>query len=221
MAATESICILITWVPCVLLGMWAFGILPDGTNPNAVLGMMVSRYSGEVLAGLIGAGVLAAIMSSMDSQFLCLSSLFTNDIVSHHFGKNAISDEKKILLGRGFVVLIVLVCYLIGLSNTQSVFDLGVWCFTGFAGLFPILVAALYWKRSNKQGAIAGVLTLAVLETAGYLLSLSVHEGEFLILGMMPVAFIVTITTAVMVIVTLLTPPPSDELVEKFFPAKN
>ena len=217
----HPICILITWVPCVLLGMWAFGILPDGTNPNAVLGMMVARYSGEVLAGLIGAGVLAAIMSSMDSQFLCLSSLFTNDIVSHHFSQKEISDEKKILLGRGFVVAIVLVCYLIGLSNTQSVFDLGVWCFTGFAGLFPILFAALYWKRSNKQGAIAGVLTLAVLETAGYLLSLSVHEGEFLILGMMPVAFIVTITTAVMVIVTLLTPPPNDEIVEKFFPAKN
>ncbi len=215
----HPICILITWVPCVLLGMWAFGILPDGTNPNAVLGMMVARYSGEVLAGLIGAGVLAAIMSSMDSQFLCLSSLFTNDIVSHHFGKDGISDEKKILLGRGFVVLIVLVCYLIGLSNTQSVFDLGVWCFTGFAGLFPILVAALYWKRSNKQGAIAGVLTLAVLETTGYLLSLGDHEGEFLILGMMPVAFIVTITTAVMVIVTLLTPPPDEAIVEKFFPA--
>ena len=46
-------------------------------------------------------------------------------------------------------------------------------------------------------------------------------EKEFLILGMMPVAFIVTITTAVMVIVTLLTPPPNDEIVEKFFPAKN
>ena len=217
----HPICILITWVPCVLLGMWAFGILPDGTNPNAVLGMMVARYSGEVLAGLIGAGVLAAIMSSMDSQFLCLSSLFTNDIVSHHLGKGEMSDEKKILLGRGFVILIVLICYLIGLSNTQSVFDLGIWCFTGFAGLFPILFAALYWKRSNKQGAIAGVLTLAVLETTGYLLSLAEHEGEFLILGMMPVAFIVTITTAVMVIVTLLTPPPDEELVEKFFPAKN
>ncbi|MBL04164.1 MAG: hypothetical protein CMJ99_00840 [Planctomycetes bacterium] len=196
-------------------------MLPDGTNPNAVLGMMVARYSGEVLAGLIGAGVLAAIMSSMDSQFLCLSSLFTNDIVSHHLGKGEMSDEKKILLGRGFVVLIVLICYLIGLSNPQSVFDLGIWCFTGFAGLFPILFAALYWKRSNKQGAIAGVLTLAVLETTGYLLSLAEHEGEFLILGMMPVAFIVTITTAVMVIVTLLTPPPDEELVEKFFPAKN
>ena len=99
----------------------------------------------------ISVSVKAAIMSSMDSQFLCLSSLFTNDIVSHHLGKDKISDEKKILLGRGFVVLIVLVCYLIGLSNTQSVFDLGVWCFTGFAGLFPILVAALYWKRSNQQ----------------------------------------------------------------------
>ena len=60
-----------------------------------------------------------------------------------------------------------------------------------------------------------------MLETTGYLLSLGDHEGEFLILGMMPVAFIVTITTAVMVLVTLLTPPPNDEIVEKFFPAKN
>ena len=122
---------------------------------------------------------------------------------------------------RFLVVLIVLVCYLIGLSNTQSVFDLGVWCFTGFAGLFPILFAALYWKRSNKEGAIAGVLALAVLETVGYLLSLSEDKEEFLLLGMMPVTFIVAITTAVMIIVTLLTPPPDEELVDKFFPAKN
>ena len=233
----HPICILITWVPCVLLGMWAFGILPEGTKPNAVLGTMVARYSGEVLAGLIGAGVLAAIMSSMDSQFLCLSSIFTNDIIDHHFGKGEISDEKKILLGRGFVVLIVLVCYLIGLSNTQSVFDLGVWCFTGFASLFPILFAALYWRRSNKQGAIAGVLTVAALWLYGLFsvlkggevllrdlfpesLQESLHlTGEFG--AMMPVALIVGLATAAMVIVTLLTPPPDDELVEKFFPAKN
>ena len=230
----HPICILITWVPCVLLGMWAFGILPEGTKPNAVLGMMVARYSGDVLAGLIGAGVLAAIMSSMDSQFLCLSSLFTNDIISHHVSKGKISDEKKILLGRGFVVAIVLVCYLIGLSNTQSVFDLGVWCFTGFASLFPILFAALYWKRSNKQGAIAGVLTVAGLWLYGLFAVLkggevllrdlfpqSLHESIGPPGAMMPVAVIVTLATAVMVIVTLLTPPPEDEIVDKFFPAKN
>jgi SSS family solute:Na+ symporter len=216
----HPICILITWVPCVLLGMWAFGVPGmEGTPPNAVLGKMVARFSGDVLAGLIGAGVLAAIMSSMDSQFLCLSSLFTNDIISHHIGKGKISDEKKILLGRGFVVAIVLVCYLIGLSNTQSVFDLGVWCFTGFAGLFPILFSALYWKRSNKEGAIAGVLTVAALWLYG--LPHVLKGGELLVYEMMPVAFIVAIATAVMVIVTLLTPPPDEEIVEKFFPAKN
>ncbi len=113
----------------------------------------------------------------------------------------------------------MLICYLIGLSNTQSVFDLGVWCFTGFASLFPILFAALYWKRSNKEGAIAGVLTVAVLWLYG--LPRVLDGGELLVYEMMPVAFIVGTTTTVMVIVTLLTPPPDEEIVEKFFPAKN
>jgi SSS family solute:Na+ symporter len=109
-----------------------------------------------------------------------------------------------------------------------------VWCFTGFASLFPILFAALYWKRSNKQGAIAGVLTVAGLWLYGLFAVLkggevllrdlfpqSLHESIGPPGAMMPVAVIVTLATAVMVIVTLLTPPPEDEIVDKFFPAKN
>ena len=79
----HPICILITWLPCVLLGVWAAGILPlETTDPNSVLAKMVSSHAPAVLVGLIGAGIMAAIMSSMDSQFLCLGSLFTNDIVA-------------------------------------------------------------------------------------------------------------------------------------------
>lgn len=224
----HPICIMITWVPCVLLGMWAAGVLPlpqegvpgSGTDPNKVLPMMVSRFSGEALAGLIGAGILAAIMSSMDSQFLCLSSLFTNDIVAHHLGKDRLSDRRRVLLGRGFVIAIVAISYSIGLTNTQSVFDLGVWCFTGFASLFPVLFASLYWKRSNRQGAIASVLTVAVLWLAFLPSVLGKKAGEeFLIFGMMPVTFIIALSTLVLVVVTLLTPPPDPATVEKFFPA--
>jgi len=215
----HPVCILITWLPCVLLGMWATGVLPADTPPNAVLGMMVSRYSTEVLSGLIAAGVLAAIMSSMDSQFLCLASLFTNDIVAHWMRKDALGDRERVLLGRGFVVCVVIVAYLIGLSNTQSVFDLGVWCFTGFASLSPVLFAALYWRRSNRQGAIASVLTTAALWVVflPQVLHGGGEEDEFLVWGAMPVVILVAAATAVLVAVTLLTPPPEAAIVAKFF----
>jgi SSS family solute:Na+ symporter len=211
----HPLCILITWLPCVLLGMWASGVLPLTTPPNIVLPTMVSRYSNDILSGLIGAGILAAIMSSMDSQFLCLGSIFTNDIVVHHFGKERFSDRARILMGRGFVVAIVVICYCIALLNHQSVFDLGVWCFTGFASLFPLVLAALYWRRSNAAGAIASVLTVGIL----WLVFLpNVLQGEeFLIAGAMPVTLILAASSAVLVIVTLMTRPPEPALVEKFF----
>lgn len=225
----HPLCIMITWVPCVLLGMWAAGLFPHTTNPNAILGMLVSRYSGEVLAGFISAGVLAAIMSSMDSQFLCLSSLFTNDIVVRYLGVERVTDRQRILLGRAFVAGIVAICYAIGYVNPTSVFDLGVWCFTGFASLFPVLFASLYWKRANKHGAIASILSVAVLWACFLptVIKKGRGEEEFLMLegvvpgGIMPVTLIFGVATVVLVVVTLLTPAPDKELVRKFFPAAD
>ena len=65
----------IVWVPCILIGIWAVGagITAPGGNSNAVLGAMVGRVLQEpLLSGLLTAGILAAIMSSLDSQFVCL-----------------------------------------------------------------------------------------------------------------------------------------------------
>lgn len=212
----HPIFIMIAWLPCVLLGMWAAGVLPLGTSPNAVLGMMINRYSGDVLSGLLGAGVLAAIMSSMDSQFLCLSSLFTNDVIAPYLGEKRVSDRSRVFFGRSFVVLVVAISYGVAFLTPQSVFDLGVWCFTGFASLFPLVFAALYWKRSNKQGAIACVATVAVLWLA--FLPRTLAEGEFLLLGMMPVTLLILASTTALVVTTLLTPAPPAAVVEKFFP---
>ncbi len=221
----HPICILITWIPCVLLGMWASGELPHDTKANAVLGMMVGKHSNEILAGLIGAGVLAAIMSSMDSQFLCLGSIFSNDIVGHYskkLGNKPMDERKSIALGRMFVTIIVAVAFLIGFLNPQSVFDMGVWCFTGFASLFPIAIAAIYWKRSNRQGVIAALFTVMALWGGMLPKVLAPNKtGEFLISGMMPVTIIIISSTAVLVVVTLMTPPPSEDIVKKFFPASQ
>ena len=217
----HPLCIAITWVPCILLGIWAAAELPAGRDPNSVLGVMVAKHSTEVLSGLIGAGILAAIMSSMDSQFLCLGSLFTNDIVvryGRHFGLGEVNDRTKVIFGRVFVFLAVAVTLLIGLSNPGGVFPMGVWCFTGFASLFPVVFAAIYWKRANKWGAMASVVTVAAL----WLWFLDdALTGEFLIADMMPVTFLLAASSVAMVAGSLLTPPPPPDLQEKFFPSKK
>ena len=98
--------------------------LPNGNaNPNAVLSAMVKKFmDSPILIGLFSPGVLAAIMSSLDSQFVCIGSMFTNDFVVPLKGK--VSDSQKVWLGRGFIVFIVLITYVISLFETKSVFCL-------------------------------------------------------------------------------------------------
>ena len=135
----HPLCIMVVWVPCVLVGAWASGVLPAGIPPPAVLSAMLNLLVGDpVLIGLLTAGVLAAIMSSLDSQFLCLGTIFTNDIVIHRARKNKYSDKQIIFIARCFIVAIVALTYgLAMLAKDANVFDLAIWCFSGFSALFP------------------------------------------------------------------------------------
>src|SRR5690606_27953209 len=92
---------------------------------------------------------------------LAISSIFTNDIVGRYVSRDRFSDQQQVRLGRLFVVLIVAVTYGLSLLEPRSVFALGVWCFSGFTALFPLVVAALYWRRTTRAGAIASILTAA------------------------------------------------------------
>src|SRR5690606_24265976 len=83
----HPLCIMILWIPCMLIGVWATGsvadipALPD-ERVGAVLSLMVTQLVADpIVVGLLSAGILAAIMSSLDSQFLCLGTMFTNDVV--------------------------------------------------------------------------------------------------------------------------------------------
>ncbi len=216
----HPIFIMIVWVPCVLVGIWATSSLagvPPTVRQNDVLPFMVKELAGPLLGGFLTAGILAAIMSSLDSQFLCIGTMFTNDIVLHYAGKNRINDKQIVLLARLFIIAIVAVTYGFSLLKHRSVFTLGVWCFSGFSSLFPLVVASLYWKRLTKTGAYASVL--AVLVSWIWLFSNADYGAnrEYLFLGMMPVATIFACSTAALVIVSLLTKPPSDETLRKFF----
>lgn len=222
----HPIFIMLLWVPCILVGLWATAKFGPGVNPNAVLGRMVGELvHSPILTGLVGAGVLAAIMSSLDSQFMCLGTMFTNDIVVRRFGKHRFNDREKILLARVFILAVVSVTYLLALylKDSAHVFDLGVWCFSGFAALFPLVVAAVYWRRATRAGAIASLLTTVVVWSGLFyrdILAVKPAGGgddELLIAGMMPVTFIFAASAVALVVVSWLTRPPPPETIEQFF----
>jgi len=216
----HPLCIMIVWVPCVLVGAWASGVLPPGIPPPAVLSAMLGLLVGDpVLTGLLTAGVLAAIMSSLDSQFLCLGTIFTNDIVLHRSGPKKYSDKQIITIARLFIVAIVALTYVLAMiAKDANVFDLAIWCFSGFSALFPVVFAALYWKRATKQGVIASIL--AALVSWAYFFYLSGYGGEYFVgPGIVPAAICFAAATIALVLVSLVTEPPSKKTLKKFFPS--
>jgi len=242
--------ILIVWLPCVLLGAWAttpllaeavqtswaakgFAGPPPSipANPNYILPYMVKTLTPPLLGGFLAAGILAAIMSSLDSQFLCLGTIFNNDIVVHYRGANRVSDAQQVYYTRGFVIAIVLICYAIYLltaAKAASVFALGVWCFSGFAALFPIVFAALYWRRLTKAGAYSGI-SAAIASWLVLFYDAWTHPeiklGDFMVTFQingqatewMPVVVMFASSTITMIVVSLVTKPPSATTIQKFF----
>jgi SSS family solute:Na+ symporter len=218
--------IALLWTPCVLIGIWATSaVMADGSlvvplahPPNTELGIMVQKLTTPLVGGLLGAGILAAIMSSLDSQFLAISSIFTNDIVGHYVSRKRIDDAQLVRLGRLFVILIVAVTYGLSLLEPRSVFSLGVWCFSGFTALFPLVVASLYWRGVTRAGAIASILTSAAVWFLLFSDSDYAAVAGYQFLGLMPVVTMTACSIIALVGVSLFTTPPSQETLEKFFP---
>ncbi len=231
--------IMVVWAPCVLLGVWAttgllpavppLPTLPNGAiNQNAILPFMVNVLTDPLLGGLLAAGILAAIMSSLDSQFLCVGSIFSNDIVSHYWGEERFSDKQHVWIARGFVVAIVVVTYGLSLMGYRSVFSMAIWCFTGFASLFPLIIAAIYWRRLTAPGAISGILAMIGTwlylfhqsdwgANKAYTIRLHWGAGDY---ELMPVVATFVSCLIAMVVVSLFTRPPEDETLDRFFPKR-
>jgi len=160
-------------------------------------------------------------MSSLDSQFLCLGTMFSTDIVSHYARRDRFTDRQHVLMTRAFIIAIVAITYACSLAQPKSVFTLGIWCFSGFASLFPLVFAAVYWRRLTKWGAYAGVLAAISAwiyffkqaqwgANRSYTLDVAGYE-------VMPVAAIFLASLVAMVGVSLVTRPPKAETLQKFF----
>ena len=188
---------------------------------------LVEGYAPLWLAALLGAAVMAAVMAS-DSQILALSTMFTEDVFTFYGGTRRFGEATQVRMGRAFVVGLTVVAYAIALRVPQSIFDLATqYAFAGFAALTPLLVAALFWKRSTKWGALAvavwtglGVLAVAILQAAvpappagAPVTILSLGGADIitrasvgtLVFGMLPVVPMTLVSALLMVVVSRVT----------------
>ncbi len=267
------ICMIVLWLPCVFLGVMANRLtdapqiqqklearrslattgatltpaerdeLRGKANSDDVLLILLERYAPLWLAGLLGAGIMAAVMAS-DSQILALSTMFTEDVFAFYGGKRRFGEHIQVQTGRIFIVIITLCAYLIAMRAPQSIFDLAVqYAFSGYAALLPLLIAALFWRGSTKWGALASTIWafLAVAATAVFqfviptpapgqsVVAFSIGGMEVLtrtpggtaVFGFMPVVPMVIISALLMILVSKLTNKPSAEIVARYISAKG
>jgi len=114
------------------------------------------------IAGFLLAAILAAIMSTIDSQLLVSSSVLTRDIY-HAIIKNNASDKELVWIGRITVIIIALIALYISTDRNSSVLELVSYAWAGFGAAFgPLIILSLYHKGITKQGAIAGMLAGAL-----------------------------------------------------------
>ncbi|MBR1738806.1 MAG: sodium/proline symporter [Ruminococcus sp.] len=165
-----------------------------------------------IIAGLIFSGILACTMSTADSQLLAASSSMSENILGGVFGIK-FSDKAKMITARAVLLAIAVFGIIIAWNPDSSIFEVVSFAWAGFGATFgPVMLLALFWKRSNKYGAIAGMV-------AG---GITVFVWKFVIRGLSDVlniyellpAFIVALV--VMIVVSLLTPAPDQSITDEF-----
>ncbi|MCU7842775.1 MAG: sodium/proline symporter PutP [Candidatus Thiodiazotropha sp. (ex Monitilora ramsayi)] len=111
-----------------------------------------------LIAGICLAAILAAVMSTADSQLLVSSSAFTGDIYRVLFRKGA-NERELVLVGRLAVLTIALAAFLLAMNPENKVLDLVAYAWAGFGAAFgPAVLLSLYWRGMNRWGALAGIL---------------------------------------------------------------
>ncbi|MEE8886680.1 MAG: sodium/proline symporter [Eubacteriales bacterium] len=219
-----SIWVVISMAVAILIGIVGYGMstvgaIPflEGSDSEKVIVQIASLMSKHswlfaIFAGIVLSGILAATMSTSDSQLLAASSSVSENII-HKF-MHLDFDEKKLLkIARLSLLIIAVIGIGIAWNPDSSVFGIVSFAWGGFGACFgPVVLLALFWKRSNKYGALAGMLS------GGFMVFFWKYVirplgGAWDIYELLP-AFIVAILANV--IVSLLTPAPDEQVTEMF-----
>ncbi|PVV25029.1 MAG: sodium:proline symporter, partial [gamma proteobacterium symbiont of Ctena orbiculata] len=152
--------VLITLTAACLVGLVGIPIFAVPLqDAEKVFIRLVDMLFHPLVAGICLAAILAAIMSTADSQLLVSSSTFTGDLYRLLLRKQA-TEAELVIVGRLAVFSIALVAFLLALDRDNKVLDLVSYAWAGFGAAFgPVVLLSLYWKGMNRWGALAGIVS--------------------------------------------------------------
>ncbi|MDX1303094.1 sodium/proline symporter PutP [Photobacterium sp.] len=135
------------------------GELADGEK---IFMLLVNSIFHPVVAGILLAAILAAIMSTADSQLLVSSSALAEDFYKQVFRPQA-STEEIVMVGRVAVIILSIVALMLAMNPDSTVLGLVSYAWAGFGAAFgPVLLLSLFWKRMNRNGALTGIVVGAL-----------------------------------------------------------
>lgn len=218
-----SVWVVIAMSVAIVIGIVGLGmskveptlVLKDSETIIVAIADLLSEYGVifALLAGVILAGILASTMSTADSQLLAAASAISNDIVVGAF-KLKVSEKAKMIAARATVIIIAVLGIFFAWDPESSVFRIVSFAWAGFGSSFgPVMLFALFWKRTNKWGAMAGMISGGITVIAWHY----AQGGLFDLYELLP-AFLVS--CIFIVVVSLATGKPSKEIEEEFESAK-
>lgn len=196
-----------------VLGRMMMGaeLVAAGKQANIFIELVTDLFPGFI-AGLLLSAIVAAAMSTADSQLLVASSSFTSDIYKAVFRKKA-SDKEALWVGRLVVIIVAVIAYFIANSKgsgAQAIMNMVENAWGGFGASFgPVIILSLFWKRTTYKGAIAGVVCGAVVDVL-WLVFLTASTGIYEILP----GFVAGLVACVAV--SLIDKAPSAKVIEIF-----
>lgn len=208
--------VVISLVAAVFIGIAGRQLFPvehmTATSAESIFITLATSSLPAILAGFVMAGILAATISSSDSYLLIAASAFAKNIYQGVCNKKA-TDKQVMIITRITLLAIALVAIVIALDENSVIFKIVSFAWAGFGATFgPLMLFSLFWKRTTKEGAIAGMVSGAAMVFV-WKLCISKLGGAFAIYELLP-AFI--ISSIFIVVVSLLSPAPSKEIQEDF-----
>lgn len=219
-----SVWALVSMFVSMLIGMIGLGMSAEGEigflegSKSETVIVQISKLLSThgvlfaIIAGVVLSGILASTMSTSDSQLLAASSSISSDILVSTFHAK-ISEKMHMFVSKAIVVLIGVLGVILAWNPDSSVFQIVSFAWAGFGATFgPVMILALFWKRSNKYGALAGMVSGGIMIFVWKLIFRPLG-GALDIYELLP-AFIVALV--INVIVSLATKAPEKEITDIF-----
>ena len=219
-----TVWVVISMTVAVMIGVVGYsmtkaGVIEELTGANSetiivVISSLISSYGyiPACVAGLILSGILAATMSTADSQLIAASSSITQDLMQNFFNVK-LSQKASMMIARLTIVGVSVIGIFLARNPNSSVFEIVSFAWAGFGASFgPVMLAALFWKRCNKWGALAGMISGGAMIFI-WKYGIAKLGGVFAIYELLP-AFVVA--TVVLVVVSLATGEPEKEVADQF-----